>query len=210
VTDRLIRCEAEDIREMIYAVRGQRVILDFDLAAVYGVSTKALNQAIKRNAGRFPDDFAFQLTPEEASELSMSQFVTLNRTAMRSQIVTASKRNVRFRPYAFTEHGTLMAANVLRSPLAVKMSVFVVRAFIKMREAFAGNKALVGKLSELERKLTKRLDIHEKAIVHVLGEIEKLMSEAFNPPKRKIGFTAKEKRTVYEVKQNKKTGAGGI
>ena len=98
MTDRVVRYETEDIGKMIFTVRGHRVILDADLAAVYGVSTKALNQAIKRNADRFPDDFAFQLTMEEASGVSRSQCMALDRKAMRSQIVTASKRNVRFRP----------------------------------------------------------------------------------------------------------------
>ena len=101
-----------------------------------------------------------------------------------------------------------MAANVPNSPSAVEVSVFVVRAFIKMREAFSGNKALVGKLSELERKLTKRLDIHEKAIVHVLGEIKKLMATGSQPPepqKRKIGFIAKEHSTGYAAKRKRQS-----
>jgi len=203
MTKEIFRYDSEDMQSMIIAVRGQRVILDFDLAAIYGVSTKALNQAVKRNADRFPDDFAFQLTQEEASDFSKSQFVTLNSKAVRSQFVTASKRNVRFRPYAFTEHGAIMAANVLRSPTALKMSVFVVRAFIQMREAFMGSRALAVKLSELEKKLTSRLNIHEKAIVYVINAIKKLMppaSQPPEPPKRKIGFTAKEKRAAYAVK----------
>lgn len=104
------------------------------------------------------------------------------------------------RPHAGpTEHGALMAANVLNSPEAVEMSVFVVSAFIKLREAFDSNKALAAKLAELEKKLTSRLNIHEKAIVHVLGEVRKLMAEGVTPepPKRKIGFTAKEHRAAY-------------
>jgi hypothetical protein len=203
MTKEIFRYDVEDMQSMIMVARGQRVMLDFDLAAIYGVSTKALNQAVKRNADRFPEDFAFQLTPEEASDFSKSQIVTLNSKAMRSQFVTASKRNVRFRPYAFTEHGAIMAANVLRSPTAIKMSVFVVRAFIKMREAFAVNKALAAKLTELEKKLTSRLNIHEKAIVHVLGEVKKLMVEGPipAPPKRRIGFTVKESRAGYGEKR---------
>ena len=108
-----------EISQKIRLLRGQRVILDTDLAALYGVPTKALNQAVKRNASRFPDDFIFRLASTE------TQALELPRTTpdMRSQFVTASKRNVRHRPYAFTEHGALMAANVLNSSRAVAMSV---------------------------------------------------------------------------------------
>ena len=108
----------------------------------------------------------------------------------------------RYLPYAFTEHGAIMAANVLNSPKAIEMSVFVVRAFIKMRETLANNKALALKLTELEKKLTKRLNVHERAIVHVLGEVRKLMASAEpspDPPKRKIGFEVKEKAARYQV-----------
>jgi len=194
--------EDKRIESLIVTLRGQRVILDHDLAAIYGVSTKALNQAVKRNVDRFPDDFAFQLTSEEAADILKPQKAAPSKKAMRSQNVTASKRNVRFRPYAFTEHGAIMAANVLRSPRAVKMSVFVVRAFIKMRETLANNKALALKLAELENKLTGRLNVHERAIVHVLGEVRKLMAAAEqspDPSKRKIGFKVGEKKASYQV-----------
>ena len=111
---------------------------------------------------------------------------------MRSQIATASKRNIRYRPWAFTEHGAIMAASVLNSPRAVQMSVFVVRAFVKMRGVLAQNAQLAGKLAELERRLTERLDVHEKAIVHILGEIKKLMEPLppaqSEPKRREIGF----------------------
>jgi hypothetical protein len=104
------------IEQIIRMVRGQRVILDSDLAAIYGVSTKALNQAVKRNADRFPDDFVFRLTPEETIHCLRSQYVTSNEKADRSQSVTGSRGGRRYYPYVFTEHGALMAANVLRSP----------------------------------------------------------------------------------------------
>jgi hypothetical protein len=119
----------ERITSVIRTIRGQKVILDFDLARIYGVPTKALNQAIRRNVERFPKDFLFQLSLEEVAGLNRSQFATASETpkTMRSQIVTASKRNARFQPYAFTDHGAIMAANVLNSPAAVRMSVFVVR-----------------------------------------------------------------------------------
>jgi hypothetical protein len=183
----------QPVEYFIRVIRGQRVILDADLARVYNVSTKRLNQAVKRNADRFPPDFAFQLEPQE-HEFMQLEIVTVipdRAPGMRSQIVTASKRNVRYRPWAFTEHGVIMAANVLNSPRAVQMSVFVVRAFVKMRETLVQKKGLAAKLAELERKLTSRLDVHEKAIIHILDEIKKLM-EPLPPqpvPKRpEIGF----------------------
>ena len=131
--DKLSRYETEDIREMIFTVRGLRVILAADLAELYGVQTRALNQAVKRNIDRFPTDFLFQLTREESESIFRlrSQFVTLKRG-----------QHLKYLPYAFTEHGAIMAANVLNSPKAIEMSVFVVRAFIKMRETLANNKAL--------------------------------------------------------------------
>ena len=178
------------VETLIVSVRGQKVVLDRDLARIYGVATKVLNQAVKRNAERFPKDFVFQLSGDEAeveslsksqagtplsdqAELIRSQIVTGSQMPhrMRSQAVTASKRNLRYRPYAFTEHGAIMAANVLTSPQAVTMSVFVVRAFVKMREALGHNRALAGQLAELERKLTDRLNVHEQAIVQILSEI---------------------------------------
>jgi phage regulator Rha-like protein len=115
-------------------------------------------------------------------------------------------KNIKYLPYAFTEHGAIMAANVLNSPKAIEMSVFVVRAFIKMRETLANNKALALKLAELEKKLTERLNVHERAIVHVLGEIRKLMASAEpspETPKRKIGFEVKEKATKYQTDRMK-------
>jgi phage regulator Rha-like protein len=176
---------------MILTVRGQRVILATDLAELYGVQTKALNQAVKRNIDRFPTDFLFQLTWDESEQIyySRSQFVTLKRG-----------KNIKYLPYAFTEHGAIMAANVLNSPKAIEMSVFVVRAFIKMRETLANNKALALKLAELEKKLTERLNVHERAIVHVLREVRKLMASAEqspDSPKRKIGFEVKERAARY-------------
>ena len=151
------------VEQLIRTIRGQRVILDADLAVVYGVPTKQLNQAVKRNPDRFPADFAFQLVNQEVAILR-SQFVT-----------SSSHGGRRYLPFAFTEHGAIMAASVLNSPRAVQMSVFVVRAFVKMREVLAQNRQLAEKLAELERRLTERLDVHEKAIVHILGEIKKLM-----------------------------------
>ena len=166
------------VAELIRLVRGQRVILDSDLARIYGAPTRQINQAIKRNLDRFPKDFAFPLKPQEVASL-------------RSQIVISNGRGGRrYVPFAFTEHGAIMVANVLNSRRAVQMSVFVVRAFVKMRQTFAENKELAAKLAELERTLTARLDGHEKAIVHILDEIKKLMEPPPEPEpeRRQIGF----------------------
>ena len=169
----------EPIEILIRVVRGQRVILDSDLATIYEVSTTRLNQQVRRNAERFPEDFAFQLTPDEFAGLML-------------QIATSKKgRGGRRKlPLAFTEHGAIMAANVLNSPRAEQMSVFVIRAFVKMREMLAQNKELAAKLMELERSLTGRLDHHEKAIVRILDEIKKLMEPPPEPEtkRRQIGF----------------------
>lgn len=168
---------AESIEHLIVTIRGQRVILDADLARIYGVPTKALNQGVRRNPGRFPHDFAFRLTAEESESI-------------RSQFVTASKRNLRFRPYAFTEHGAIMAANVLTSPRAVVMSVYVVRAFVRMRSALAASPKLGRRLAALEKALEARLDLHESAIVDVLKRIMDLIDPPPEsvPARPKIGF----------------------
>ena len=185
---------------VIREVRGERVILDADLARVYGVATKALNQAVKRNRDKFPADFLLQLTPREVLALMRSQTVTASPNhspSMRSQIVTASKRNVRHRPFAFTEHGAIMAANILNSSAAVQMSVFVVRAFIKMRATLTDTRDLARKLASLERELKARLDTQESAIVDVLQHVMSLLDPAPAPelPTREMGFHATLKTT---------------
>ena len=131
----------EQIEETIHFIRGERVILDADLARLYGVETRALVQAVKRNLQRFPKDFMFQL--------SLNEFKFL-----RSQIVISKSRGGRrYMPYVFTEHGAIMAANVLNSPRAVEVGVYVVRAFVKVRELIATHKELARKLAELEQKV---------------------------------------------------------
>jgi len=171
----------EEIDGMIRTIRGIRVMLDRDLAKIYRVPTKAFNQAVKRNRERFPEDFMFQLTLAEAKELraSWTQNVTLKRG-----------QNVKYRPYAFTEYGALMAANILNSAQAVQMSIFVVRAFAKMREALRRTPELTRKLAALEKRLTARLDVHEAAIVEVLKEVMQILNPPPEPelPRRKIGF----------------------
>lgn len=172
---------AESVESRILTIRGQKVILDSDLAAIYGVTAKRLNEQVKRNPKRFPADFLFQLTRQEAEIAlrSRSQFATLKRG-----------QNIKYLPYAFTENGAVMAANVLNSPEAVRMSVFVVRAFVQMRELLSGSKELALELKKLETKLTDRLDLHETAIVDVLRRIMELLDPPPAPsvPDKSMGF----------------------
>lgn len=179
----------ESITELIRTLRGQRVILDADMARLYGVPTKVLNQAIKRNAERFPEDFVFTLTEVEKSELvtNCDQFTALKHSyAM---------------PHAFTEHGALMAANVLNSPKAVEMSVYVVRAFIQQRAMLAAHVDLSLQLERLERKLISSVNLlreHDDTLVAHESQIKALI-EAINAirtppatPRREIGFRSHE------------------
>jgi hypothetical protein len=181
----------KSLEPLILVVRGQRVILDFDLARLYGVTTKALNQAVKRNTARFPADFAFQLGAEDAERLR-SQFVTSNvnttvnpRDARnRSQIVTSSRGGRRYQSWAFTEHGALMAANVLRSDRAVQMSIFVTRGFVRLREHIAANAAILRRLAEIDRTLLQ----HDAALRDVYRKLQPLLAPPTEAPKRRIGF----------------------
>jgi hypothetical protein len=156
----------------ILVVRGLRVLLDSDLAQLYGVETKKFNQQIKRNPARFPPDFMFELTREEFGGL-------------RSQNVTSNRGGRRYLPLAFTEHGAIMAASVLNSERAVEMSVYVVRAFVQLRELLVDHKALADKLSELERRVTN----HDNSLTEVIAAIRALMAQP-KPASRPIGFTA--------------------
>ena len=184
-----------DVDRVILTIRGQKVILDADLAAIYGVTTKALNQAVKRNESRFPLDFLFRLTPQEIAQTNRSQFVTGSQR----------HRDPRFPPFAFTEHGALMAATVLNSPRAVQMSVFVVRAFVKMRAALTDTRDLARKLAAVEAELKSRLDVHEAAIVDVLQRIMRILEPPPppppppEPPKPEIGFHVKEDEVPYRL-----------
>ena len=169
----------ERIEQAIFLIRGQKVLLDADLALIYGVPTKVLNQAVKRNLRRFPSDFVFRLTAEEL-EAIQSQIAA---GANRSQIVTGSQkhRDPRFLPYAFTEHGAIMAANVLNSRRAVQMSVFVVRAFVKMRSVFTDTRDLARKLAA------------EATIVTILQRVLDILEPPpvpRPPSKPRIGFRA--------------------
>src|SRR3989338_10218276 len=169
-------------KPLVYLIRGKRVMLDSDLAQIYGVTTTRLNQQVRRNLKKFPADFLFQLTPREFKRL-MLQIATSN----------TGRGGRRKRPFVFTEHGAVMIATVLNSPQAIVMSVYVVRAFIKFREVLASGKELAKKLAILERKLTSRIDIHEKAILRLFDDIRKLLNPPppqLEKPKRKIGFQA--------------------
>lgn len=161
------------IESVILLIRGQKVILDADLARLYGVPTKSLNRAVKRNRDRFPHEFMFQLTRREAE-------------AMRCQIGTASaRRNIRFRPSAFTEHGAMMAANVLNSPRAVRMSVAVIQTFIRLRQVLAEHSQLARQIAALERKY----DSHDDAIQEIFHAIKALMRGARETRRKcEIGF----------------------
>jgi len=203
----------EDFRGLIVYVRGVPVILDSDLARVYGVTTKALNQAVKRNSERFPDEFVFLVGSQEVTILK-SQIVTSSYIPMRSQIVTASGHGGRRKAtYAFTEHGAIMASMVLNSPQAVQMSVFVVKAFVAMRSMLTGQRDLAKKLADLERTLTERLDTHEHAISDIIQQIMQLLSpppepEVEEPPRPRIGFSVRERRAIYRTKKVSRRGRG--
>jgi hypothetical protein len=174
----------DNVESAIYLMRGQRVMLDSDLAAIYQVTTKQLNQQLKRNRKRFPADFAFQLIGEELTNL-------------RSQIVTSSLHGGRrYRPWVFTEHGAIMLASVLNSDIAVQGSIRVVRAFVRLREMVAANAELAAKLEELER----RLDSHDEAIVDLFAALKRLL-EPEAKPKREIGFHVREAAARYRIRR---------
>lgn len=169
----------EHIAETILVLRGQKVLLDAELAALYGVSIKRFNEQVRRNRARFPADFMFQLSAEEWLALR-SQFATLK--AGRGQ-------HRKYRPYAFTEHGAIMAASILNSSRAVEMSVYVVRAFVRLRELLSSNRELRRRFEELETRLTKKLTEHDEAIAAILAAIRDLMQPS-KTAHRGIGFTA--------------------
>ena len=176
------------LESLILTIRGQKVLLDADLALIYGVPTKALNQAVKRNAERFPADFLFQISPDEKSE-----------------VVTICDRLARLKfsrqlPFAFTEHGALMAANILNSPEAVKMSVHVVRAFIKQRELLAGQAEILKKLAQMDAKLLK----HDDSLRVIWRELQPLLAPPPVPPREEIGFHVREDASAYGAKPKKR------
>jgi hypothetical protein len=183
------------LEPLIFTIRGHRVILDADLARLYGVTTKRLNEATKRNRQRFPDDFAFQITLSEQAALR-SLFATLTRQPSDSaseklnwsQFATSSShhRGAAYRPWAFTEYGALMAANILRSGHAVQMSIYVIRAFVRLREQVAANQAILKRLAEIDETLLQ----HDAALRDIYHKLLPLLQPAPEPPKRRIGFVS--------------------
>ena len=176
----------ERIAQVVLVLRGQKVLLSQHLAELYGVAVKALNQAVKRHADRFPDDFAFQLTREEFDNL-------------KSQIVTSSWGGVRRAlPYAFTEQGVAMLSSVLRSERAVKVNIAIMRAFVQLREALETNTALARKFAELEKRVGK----HDDEIGAIIDAIRQLMA----PPAkttREIGFHVRETAPRYPTRKGR-------
>lgn len=207
------RADPTDLLEPpIFTIRNQRVILDADLAKLYGVPTYRFNEAFKRNRHRFPEDFAFQLTAEEFTQLrshvqgagsqdgdklgdagnssqyarSSPQRLSDKGRANRSQFATGSSlhRGKAYHPWAFTEHGALMAANILRSERAVRMSVFVVRAFVRLREQVAANQAVLKRLAEIDHTLLR----HDSALRDLYQKLLPLLQPQPDEPRRRIGF----------------------
>ncbi|HWV98729.1 MAG TPA: ORF6N domain-containing protein [Candidatus Acidoferrum sp.] len=173
-----------DLASFIYSLRDQRVILDSDLARIYGVETRALNQALKRNQNRFPEDFTFELTREEILGISQTVISLAN---------LKFSKSVR----AFTEHGALMAANLLNSPRAVAMSVYVIRAFVKMREDLAANAAILKRLAEID----KTLMVHDSALRQIFQQLRPLLEPPPAPQKPEIGFHVKAEALPYRVRK---------
>jgi hypothetical protein len=169
----------------ILTIREQRVLLDADLARLYCVETRALNQAVKRNQERFPEEFAFQLTEEEF--LALSPTGASGSAPLTSQTVMSKpgRGGRRHRPYAFTEHGALQAANMLNSPQAVQMSLYIIRAFVKMREELAANTTILKRLAEIDKTLLS----HDTALRDVYRKLLPLLQPPPEPPRRRIGFT---------------------
>jgi len=180
----------ESIASCILILRGQKVILDADLARLYGTSTMRLNQAVKRNLNRFPGDFIFQLTPDEKQDVITK---CDNLGSLKFSPVC---------PYAFTEHGAVMIATVLKTDLAATVSIYVVRAFIRLRELLSTHAELSQKLEELESRVEARLDAHDEQIAALIQAIRQLMAPP-EKPQRRMGFRIREKRAPYRVRRDK-------
>jgi ATP-dependent Clp protease ATP-binding subunit ClpA len=190
MSDRDAVVSLDRVESLILSMRGRRVILDSDLARLYGVTTKRLNEQVRRNFGRFPADFMFRLTVEEAE-------------ALRSQNATskAGRGGRRYAPYAFTEHGAIMLASVLNTTRAVDVSVYVVRAFVRLREMMATNREVAMKLQELDRKVAG----HDEAIRSLVQAIRRLMAPP-RPQRRSIGFRVEEAGPRYRLRRPPQRG----
>ena len=192
----------------IHEIRGQRVILDTDLAQIYEVPTHVFNQAVKRNLARFPEDFAFQLDDSEWKFLR-SQFVILKPNVIDNQrdeslisqfVISKGRGGRRSLPWAFTEHGALMAANILRSERAVRMSVYVVRAFVQMRERLAANAEILKRLAEIDKTLLE----HDQSLQMIWSQLQPLLAPPPEPTRKRIGF-CKDRSQPYKVGKRKRT-----
>lgn len=167
-----------EMAQRIHWIRGQRVVLDADLAAFYGETTKRFNQQVSRNRERFPEDFMFQLDEQEFAALRL-QIATIK---------TGRGQHRKYLPYVFTEHGAIMAATLLNSPRATQLSVYVVRAFVELRGMLTSNRELAGKVHTLERKVS----VHERNIAELADSMAELLATPLPPPKRSIGFVPQE------------------
>jgi hypothetical protein len=184
MSDRNAVAPLDYVESLIRFIRGRRVILDSDLARLYGVTTARLNEQVKRNQDRFPSDFMFTLSRQEFA-------------ALISQNATSKGRGGRRKlPIVFTEHGAIMAANVLTSGRAIEVSVYVVRAFVRLREATLANKEVAARLAELERRVTG----HDEAIRSLVQTIRQLMAPP-EKPRRSIGFKVEEGRPIYRCRR---------
>ena len=179
-----------EIAQRIQLIRSQRVVLDADLAAFYGETTKRFNQQVRRNLARFPTDFMFQLTDDEAAALRM-QFATLK---------TGRGQHSKYLPLAFTEHGAIMAATLLNSQRATAISVHVVRAFVELRGMLASNQVLANKVHTLERKVST----HERNIADLADSMAQLLHTPAEPPKRPIGFITHEDKPTPKATKGAK------
>src|ERR1700682_151125 len=191
---------AARIAQSIFVIRGQKVMLDFDLALLYGVTTGALNQAVQRNHARFPADFMFRFTAAEAERL-ISQFGISNKSPrLKSQFVISKpgRGGRRHRPYAFTEQGVAMLSSVLKSERAVKVNIAIMRAFVKLREMLETSRELARKFSELEKRVGK----HDAKIDAILEAIRQLMAPA-TKPRREIGFHIRETAPRYGTRKRR-------
>ncbi len=190
---------ADQIALRIRNFRGEKVLLDFDLAALYGVETRVLNQAVKRNADRFPSDFMFQLSVEETEMISQRVTSSTGQTVSDSSQIVMSPgkhRGKRYRPYAFTEQGVAMLSSVLNSERAIKVNIAIMRAFVKLRQILDTNREFAKKFSELEQRVGK----HDEEIDAILEAIRQLMAPP-GRPRREIGFHVREKAPRYGARK---------
>lgn len=187
----------DPLLQLIRSVRGQRVILDADLARIYQVPTRRLNEQYRRNASRFPADFAFRLTPGEWADLRLPIAPGSSEPILKSQIATSSFAHGGRRklPVVFTEHGALMASNVLNSSRAASMSIYVIRAFVKMREDLAANAAILKRLAEIDQSLL----LHDTALRDIYLKLRPLLAPEPSPPKPEIGFHVKADAVPYRT-----------